>query len=271
MPRASAAARQNGAVGWLDDRFEQLVTMAARRLSGRATAAVCLALYAGIGLVLPLALGWTASWLAAANIVGTGLAVLLLIAWIGERVQQSRRRNLLEWTSDLRKLDATEFERLVGELFRREGWDVEEVGRPGVPDGNVDLRLRRGRVVRIVQCKRWQSWSVGVDEVRELAGTLMREGLGGMGGVYVTLSDFTPQAREEASKIGLELLDGVDLYPRVEKVRRAEECKKCHQGMVLDRSVHGWWFRCVTPGCDGKRDLGRDAGRAIELLTLPPE
>jgi hypothetical protein len=258
-------------VGWLDDLFEQLVTNAARRLSGRAMAAVCLALYGGIGLVLPLALRWPASWLAAANVVGTGMAVLLLIAWIGERVQQSRRRNLLEWTSDLRKLDATEFEWFVGELLRREGWEVEEVGRPGMPDGNVDLRLRRGRVVHIVQCKRWQSRPVGVDEVRELAGTLMREGLGGAAGVYVTLSEFTPQAREEAGKIGMELLGGTDLYPRVEKVRRAEVCKKCHKGMVLDRSVHGWWLRCVTPGCGGKRDLGRDPGRAIDLLTLPPE
>ena len=37
--------------------------------------------------------------------------------------------------------------------------------------------------------------------------------------------------------------------------------------MLLGRSSRGWWFRCVTPGCGGKRDLGRNPGRAVELLT----
>lgn len=38
---------------------------------------------------------------------------------------------------------------------------------------------------------RWQSWSVGVDEIRKLEGTLMREGLSGDAVILVTLSHFT--------------------------------------------------------------------------------
>jgi superfamily I DNA/RNA helicase len=34
-----------------------------------------------------------------------------------------------------------------------------------------------------------------------------------------------------------------------------------------DHSIHGWSFRCVTPGCDGKRHLAKDPGRAVALIT----
>jgi hypothetical protein len=102
---------------------------------------------------------------------------------------------------------------------------------------------------------------------RKFASTLMREYSSASAGIFVTLSDFTGQARVEAKKIGLALVDNHDLYARVEKVRRAEPCNVCQAPMMLDRSPRGWWLRCVAPGCQGKRDLGPDPGRAVELLT----
>jgi hypothetical protein len=111
---------------------------------------------------------------------------------------------------------------------------------------------------------------VGVNEVRGFAGTLMREGLAGSSGIFVTLSEFTTQARAEADVIGLTLVDNRDLYSRIEKVRRVERCDVCQEPMILDRSSRGWWFRCVKVGCNGKRDLGNDPGAAVDLLTQPP-
>lgn len=254
----------------IDDALYRFLLGFAERASGRVLAAIALALYAGLGLALPLALGWPVTWLVSANIVGTALAGTLILMWFAARVQAANRRHLIEWTSDLRLLDSTEFEWLVGEVFRRDGWKVEETGRPDAPDGNVDLRLgKRGQRV-LVQCKRWQSKVVGVDDVRAFAGTLMREGLTGASGIFVTLSDFSEQAREEAKQVGLVLMDNRDLYERVESVRRSEPCPVCGSSMLLDRSGYGWWFRCVTPACTGKRDLGRDPARAVELLTEPP-
>ena len=55
-----------------------------------------------------------------------------------------------------------------------------------------------------------------------------------------------------------------DLY--VPRIRRIEPCDVCQCPMILGRSQYGWWFRCVTDGCQGKRDLGREPGRAVELL-----
>jgi hypothetical protein len=252
-----------------DDAIERLL-WAVGRQPDRLVAAIVVAFYAGIGLALPLLLGWGVSWLVAANITGTSLAGTVILMWVAVQVQAQHRRHLVEWTTDLRRLDAAEFEWLVGEVFRREGWKVEETGRQSGPDGNIDLRLIRDRVRVIVQCKRWQSWHVGVDEIRAFGGTLLREGLSGTAGIFVTLSDFTDAARAEAKTLGLTLIDNRDLYARVEKVRTPERCGTCDSAMILDRSPRGWWFRCVTPGCQGKRDIGGEPARAVELLTQVP-
>lgn len=251
----------------IDDAIERVLVAVATRASGRLIAAIAVFLYAGIGLALPLVLHLSVAWLISTNLIGTSLAGTLILAWLGVQVQAQHRRHLVEWTTDLRLLDAAEFEWLVGEVFRREGWLVEETGRHDGPDGNIDLRLTRDGARAIVQCKRWVSWRVSVDDVRAFGGTLLEAGLPGTAGIFVTLSDFTAQAREHATKTGLTLVDNRDLYARVERVRRKEACPKCHAAMVLDRSPRGWWFRCIVQGCDGKRDLGSDPARAVELLT----
>ena len=214
---------------------------------------------------------WRSSWpiwgLVEANIVGTTLSGLLILTWLAAQVQANHRRHLVEWTTNLRLLTGQEFEWLVGEVFRREGWSVRETGRKDGPDGNIDLELTRNGRRAIVQCKRWASWAVGVDEIRMFGGTLLREGLPGDAGIFVTLSDFTEQARAEGRTSGMTLVDNRDLHARVEKVRRVEPCDVCQAPMMLDRSARGWWFRCVAPGCQGKRDLGMDPGGAVDLLT----
>jgi hypothetical protein len=132
----------------------------------------------------------------------------------------------------------------------------------------VDLRIRRGEEELLVQCKRWQSWPVGVDEIRKLAGTLMREGLRGEDGIFVTLSHFTEPVIVEAAKVGVKLVDNQRLVRRIETVRASEPCPICATPMLLDRSTRGWWLRCPrwADGCTGKRDLGAHPGRALDLL-----
>ena len=254
----------------LDDLLDRVLDGLVTRAPGRAVAAIVLVLYPGLGLLLPLALNWPVNYLISANITATALALGITLTWAEVQVQARDRRHLVEWTTDLRLLDSAEFEWLVGELFRREGWQVVETGRRDGPDGNIDLRLERNGQRHVVQCKRWTSWLVSVEDVRAFAGTLLREGLTGREGIFVTLSSFTQQARDEAQTTGLTLIDSRDLYSRVEQARRTEACPNCGGAMVLDRSARGWWFRCVAHGCQGKRDLGRDPARAIELLTKIP-
>lgn len=253
-----------------DELFERILWAVVTRISGRTAAALAFLLYAGGGLGLPLALDWPVLDLVVANVLGTMLAGLVILGWFVVQLQARDRRHLVEWTTNLRLLTAEEFEWLVGEVFRREGWKIRETGRQDGPDGNVDLELTRDGQRMIVQCKRWVPRLVSVNEIRKFAGTLMREGLAGSAGIFVTLSDFNEQARAEAQTIGMTLVDNRDLYSRIEKVRRAEPCDICQKPMVLARSSRGWWLRCVAVGCQGKRDLGGDPGRAVDLLTQPP-
>jgi ribosomal protein L37AE/L43A len=92
----------------------------------------------------------------------------------------------------------------------------------------------------------------------------MREKLPGDAGIFVTLSSFTEQARLEAQQARITLIDGRELNTRTERARRMEPCPSCKAPMILDRSTYGWWLRCER--CPGKRDLGSDPGRALDLL-----
>jgi restriction system protein len=249
-----------------EDYFEKKIKIFVARVSGWTVLAVALVLYPGIGLLLPVLLGLSKVFLIELNAVGVVLAIVLGVGWLDAQLAASERQRLLEWTSNLRLLDSTEFEWLVGEMFRREGWKVQEIGRRDGPDGNIDLVLLRDNQRLIVQCKRWETWVVGVNEIRNFAGTLMREKLPAQSGIYVTLSSFGKQARAEAQQIGIELLDSRDLLARIERVRHAEPCPVCEKPMILAHSVHGWWLRCVSQGCLGKRNLSREPGRALELL-----
>lgn len=236
------------------------------RISGWTALILVTASYGGVGLALPLALGMPDYAVVYFNVIGTVVAAVILLGWLLVRIAAGDRRNLLEWTTDLRRLNFKEFEWLVGEIFRREGWTVRETGRDDGPDGNIDLELLRSGQRLIVQCKRWTAQSVGVDEIRRFLGTLMREKLSGDAGIFVTLSDFTDQARREADQAGLVLIDNRELFLRIEKTRRIEPCPQCNAPMILGKSQYGWWFRCNQNGCSGKRNLGSDAGRAVELL-----
>lgn len=246
--------------------FDRAMLAFVSRISGVEAVVIAIVFYAGVGLAMPLVLHMPIYGLIYFNAFGTVMAAVILLGWLLVRIAAGERRNLLEWTSDLRRLNFKEFEWLVGEVFRREGWAVRETGRDDGPDGNIDLELIQRGQRTIVQCKRWTAKSIGVDEIRRFLGTLMREKLTGSSGIFVTLSDFTDQARREAVQSGIILIDNRDLFSRIEKVRRAEPCPSCSAPMILGKSQYGWWFRCNQKGCSGKRNLDNDAGRAVDLL-----
>lgn len=112
-------------------------------------------------------------------------------------------------TDSLEGVSWQEFEMLVGEGFRRQGYSVTENSGPG-PDGGVDLTLRKGGEKYLVQCKQWRAFKVGVPIVRELYGVMAARGAAG--GFVVTSGLFTAEAQQFAQGRNITLLDGPALH-----------------------------------------------------------
>jgi len=80
-------------------------------------------------------------------------------------IRAARKRRLLErqdGIESIRLLSWKEFEDLLGEAYRRQGYKVHENAAKG-PDGGVDLRIERNGNAYLVQCKQWRSSKVGVN------------------------------------------------------------------------------------------------------------
>ena len=120
-----------------------------------------------------------------------------------------------------------QFEILVGEAFRRQGYRVEETGRDGA-DGGIDLILRRDGATTLVQCKQWHSRPVSVMVVREMFGLLMHHGAAAV--KIVALGDYTPDARRFAHGKPIELIHGDALLAMVREAQtnRAQRAPDLH-------------------------------------------
>ena len=102
-----------------------------------------------------------------------------------------------------------EFEMLVGEVFRRKGFAVREIGGGGA-DGGVDLEISKDGMAYLVQCKQWKTQQVGVKPVRELAGLVATHAAAG--GVFVSSGGYTEEAKAFAAKARIRLIDGDELH-----------------------------------------------------------
>ncbi len=143
---------------------------------------------------------------------------------MGSFVRRKRTETLVANVSQSASADAlngmswAEFELLVGEAFRLQGYSVVELGGSG-PDGGIDLTLTKGSEKFLVQCKQWKAFKVGVTVVRELYGVMAARGAAG--GFVVTSGRFTEDARAFASGRNIKLVDGTLLHSLIRQVKNA--------------------------------------------------
>ena len=151
------------------------------------------------------------------TLAAAGQYVLPILCLAGAGISAWRRRERKQLVDNVVRNEATsaldgmswqQFERLVGEGFRLQGYRVLETGGGGA-DGGVDLVLNRDGEKYLVQCKQWRAFRVGVDVVRELYGVMAAKGA--TGGFVVTSGRFTDEARDFANGRNIELVDGVRL------------------------------------------------------------
>ncbi len=150
-----------------------------------------------------------------------GQFVLPMIFVVGAMMSffgRRKRAELLNTGHAVNDFTWQEFELLVGEALRRQGFSIEETGTGG-PDGGVDLIARKDGEKYLVQCKHWRAMQVGVPVVRELYGAMATEGA--VGGFVVTSGRFTEPAREFASGRNVKLVDGTRLQRWIAAAKRA--------------------------------------------------
>lgn len=146
-----------------------------------------------------------------------GQYVVPFICLIGAVVSAWRRRERRQLMATAARSDAPgvlngmtwrQFEKLVGEAFRQQGYTVIETGASG-PDGGVDLVLKKSGETYLVQCKQWRAMRVGVEVVRELYGVMAARGA--KGGFVVTSGRYTSEAQKFAHGRNVSLVDGTGL------------------------------------------------------------
>lgn len=131
-----------------------------------------------------------------------------------------RRLDAQSGVDSIRQLRWDEFERLLGEAFRRGGYHVEQVGGNG-PDGGVDLRLKHAGAVTLVQCKHWKNAKVGVKVAREFYGVVNYEGA--QGGIIVSSGHFTQEAEDFARGAGIRLIGREELLCLIQAAQRSQD------------------------------------------------
>ena len=155
----------------------------------------------------------------AAPLVAPLLAFVLLVPAPLAAFRTWRERRLLDKQQDLasiRALSWQEFEALVAEAYRRQGYTATRTGGDG-PDGGVDLVLRRGGNCLIVQCKHWKVYKVGVQVVREAFGVMTAQRA--QGAIIITSGLFTQEAKAFAAGKPIDLVEGQQLADLVRSVQ----------------------------------------------------
>lgn len=247
-----------------------------------------------IGGLLALLAYWVLRDLAAWRALGKGADMilagfppylipgLLLFVTLIFFVYRRRRGAPLEMVSPtadaLVRMSVHDFEKLVAEGFRREGFLVVE--RTGTKHlGCVDLELFMGRDRYLVQCRRWKEKAVDVLAVRELAAVINAERA--VGGFIVASGRFTDEARKTALGRSIRVVPADSLRRLIKKVtassngevtispmfsRRRHDpappaCPNCGKLMMPRTKSQGGtvvqvgWGCTSFPACQGSREI----------------
>jgi restriction system protein len=157
----------------------------------------------------------------------------------------------------------------LGAAFYREIGLRSETIRCGA-DGGIDAKLFQGdslEPVAIVQCKAWNSRSVGVKPVRELLGVMAHHKI--PKGIFLATGEFTNEAVAFAQDHSMDLVSGPAFMEMLAKLPdegrqrllqvatdgdyTTPTCPSCGIKMVVRHSERGDFWGCSNyPGCKQK-------------------
>lgn len=133
------------------------------------------------------------------------------------KVQDTQYFNRIRQLDEIRQLDPVAFERFVGSLFEKMGYQVQTTPLSG--DEGIDLVIRKDTKLAIVQCKRYEN-SVGQPVVRDLYGAMVHNKADEA--YLVTTGTVTLPAKQWVAGKPLHLVDGNTLVEWIETFKEQE-------------------------------------------------
>jgi restriction system protein len=147
---------------------------------------------------------------------------------------------LNEALAAVRGLKWHNFELLVAEGFRGQGFSVTEVAAADVAADQVegpDLVLVKAERRYCVRCRGWQEAAVGADEVRRLRADMAARGAGG--GFIVTAGEVADDVLALAQQGGIQFVKGAKLLAMIDKARET---------ITSGLPAHARWGETTLPG-----------------------
>jgi hypothetical protein len=167
----------------------------------------------------------------------------------------------------LNALDWYQFKRLIAVLYEQKTYQTKRLVEGRQAPG-IDFVLMMGSIEVGIQCKHWKMWVVGLKTIQEFADALKAAGLAN--GRFIALKDFSREAREFASKNGIQLVDGNDVIRMMSEVNwesnptvlfamedKTKRCPRCESEMFVKTSRDGanagqeLWECRTAPTCKG--------------------
>ncbi|MFA9476946.1 restriction endonuclease [Phycisphaerales bacterium AB-hyl4] len=144
-----------------------------------------------------------------------GFVAVLWLAALVRKAVDARRLDRQTGIDSIRALSWQDFEQLLAEAFRWQGYRVY-ITAAGA-DGGVDLVLEKAGRRTLVQAKQWKSWKVGVKIVRELLGVQVAQQADEV--VLATSGQLTREATAFAEANGIRVIDGPQLAELIASVQ----------------------------------------------------
>ena len=206
------------------------------------------------------------------------LALILIFPALVSALNSLRKKTLLNRQKDIdsiKTLSWKEFEELMGEAYRRQGYTIienQDLGPDDQPDGGVDLVIKKSDRIFLVQCKQWRKVKVGVSVVREMYGIMTAQNADGV--IIVTSGFFTQEAKNFVIGKSIDLIEGPELAMMINQVQphhyhspnpqkkeitnnQPPSCPSCGSVMVLRTAKQGkyagnsFWGCSDFPKCKG--------------------
>jgi restriction system protein len=173
-------------------------------------------------------------------------------------IRQKKLYDNIESRSDvavLNEMSWQDFERLVGEYYRRDGFSVTREGGNG-SDSGIDLVLRKDKEMYLVQCKQWKAYKVGAQSVREFYGVMAARGA--VGGYFVTSGIYTEDAQAFVRGLNIELVDGHKLRRMIDAARKKPEIS----AIQMESQQMAIAPTCPKCGAEMKKRIAREGKNA---------